>query len=43
MKFDSLTENIEKKASSNCCGPVTWVKLLQTCINIVNINKNKDW
>lgn len=42
MKFDSLTENIEEQASSNFCGPVTWVKLLQTCI-VVNINKNKDW
>lgn len=42
MKFDSLTENIGKKASSNFCGPVAWVKLLQTCI-AVNINNNKDW
>lgn len=42
MKFDAPTENIEKKANSNFCGPITWVKLLQTCI-AVNIDKNKDW
>lgn len=40
MKFDSLTENIEKKASSNFCGFVNSVKLLQTCIAVI-INKNK--